>query len=274
MRWRRRKRESIEDLDGELAEYRREDDRALDALQLVRKRLGLGIEDGFERLRRHPSWRDVELRGELGDVRNELVLQSTTVDGMVVLKAYCHDESAFDPPEQDDYRWFQYEIRVDGRIYEVRNYVDDDEASISRREATVQDEDAARIARFLIEHEGVRLVTRLSERTGAYTRIVDLGDGWSLHDTSFLLALRSGPVRAADLRPAMTEDDDVPPDEREIVSSRRRLAAAGLVVDDGEFLALTDEGRRIVDDASGGTHGQWMGLWETLQTLPLPTSDD
>ena len=137
MRWRRRRREPAEDLDRELAELRRYDGAAIDGLRLVRKRLGLGIEDGFERLRQHPSWSDIVLRHELDDRAEEFVLQTATVGGMVVLKEYCHDESAFDPPAEDEYRWFEYEIDVDGRIYEVRNYLDDDEASITRREAKI-----------------------------------------------------------------------------------------------------------------------------------------
>jgi hypothetical protein len=276
--WRRRKR-TPEELDRELDDLRKYDGGLLDALQLVRKRLGLGIDDAFERVRQHASWSDAELRHELDDRQETYVLQTATVDGMVVLKEFCHDESAFDPPQQDDYQWFEYEIDVDGRIYDVRRYVYEDDASITRSEAIVRDGDARRIARFLIEHEGVRRVNRLSWKTRAYTRIVDLGDGWSLDDTGFLLALRNGPVRVRDVRSAMTEDDDIPPHEREIASSRRRLAAAGLVADDGESLALTDQGRRMVDEASvggpGGAYGhEWMRLWEALRTLPLPASDD
>lgn len=271
MSWWRRKRRPAEDLDRELEELRRHDGRALDALQLVRKRLGVGIEDAFERVRQHPSWSDVELRRELGDRRDQLVLQTATVDGMVVLKAYCHDESAFDPPEQDDYRWFQYEIDVDGRTYEARNDVDDDEASISRWEAIVRDEDAARIARFLIEHEGVRRVTRMSKETGAYTRVVALGTGWSGLDAMILLILRDGPTRAGDLRSAVKKVDAVAPDALEVDSSRRRLVAAALVRDDGDALSLTDEGRALVAAAAGEQFwGEWMQLYDALKQRPLP----
>jgi hypothetical protein len=173
----RRKREPAEDLDRELADLRRYDGSALDALRLVRKRLGLGIDDGFARLRQHPSWSDAALRHELDDRRDEYVLQTATLGGMVVLKEYVHDESAFDPPEQDDYEFFEYEIDVDGRVYEARRYCGDDEASVERSEAIVRDEDAERIARFLVEHEGVVRVTRLSRETGAYTRVVEPGPG-------------------------------------------------------------------------------------------------
>jgi len=269
--WRRRKRTSAEHIDRELEELHGRDGRALDALQLVRKRLGVGIEDAFERVRQHPSWSDVELRRELGDRRDQLVLQTATVDGMVVLKAYCHDESAFDPPEQDDYRWFQYEIDVDGRSYEVRNYVDDDEASISRWEAVVRDEDAERIARSLIEHEGVRRVTRLSKKTGAYTRVVALGPGWSGLDATILLIVRDGPTRAGDLRSAVKKVDDVGPDALEVDSSRRRLVAAALVRDDGDALSLTDDGRALVAAAAGEQFwGEWMQLYDALKQRPLP----
>ena len=175
MSWWRRERGPAEDLDRELTELRRDDGSALGALRLVRKRLELGIEDGFERLREHPRWSDVALRHGLDDRHDELVLQTATVDGLVVLKEYVHDESSFDPPGQDDYEYFEYELDVDGRVYEARRYCDDDGASIERSEAIVRDEDAERIARFLVEREGVGRVTRLSRETGAYTRVVEPG---------------------------------------------------------------------------------------------------
>jgi hypothetical protein len=117
--WRRRKRGPTEDLDRELTDLRRDDGSALGALRLVRKRLRVGIEDGFQRLREHPRWSGVALRHGLDDRRDELVLQTATVDGLVVLKEYVHDESAFDPPGQDDYEYFEYELDVDGRVYEL-----------------------------------------------------------------------------------------------------------------------------------------------------------
>lgn len=271
MRWRRRRREPADDLDRELAELRRYDGAALDGLRLVRKRLGLGIADGFERLRQHPSWSDIVLRHELDDRAEEFVLQTATVGGMVVLKEYCHDESAFDPPAEDEYRWFEYEIDVDGRIYEVRNYLDDDEASITRREAIVRDEDAQRIARFLITHEGVRRVTRMSRKTGGYTRIVALGPGWSGLDPLILLVLRNGPVRLRDLRAAVKEVDSVAPDEREVEGSLGRLRGRGLVREDGERLELTDDGRAMLEGAAGDRFwDEWTRLHEALEQLPLP----
>jgi hypothetical protein len=269
--WRRRKRGPIEDLDRELAELRRFDGTALDALRLVRRSLGLGIEDGFERLRRHPAWADVELRLELDDRRDEYVLQTTAVGGMVVLKEYCHDESAFDPPEQDDYEFFEYEIDVDGRVYEVRRYCYEDEASVQRSEAIVRDGDALRIARFLVEHEGVRRVTRLSKRTGAYTRIVALGPGWSGLDALILLVLRDGPVRLRDLGSAVKEVDSVAPDKREVEVSLGRLRGAQLVRDEGDTLTLTDDGRALVTASAGEQFwDEWIRLADALKELPLP----
>jgi hypothetical protein len=271
--WRRRRRTPDQGLDRDLEELRAHEDRALDALRLVRERLGLGIDDAFERVRRHPSWSDVTLRRELDDRQDQLVLQTATVDGLVVLKAYCHDESSFDPPEQDDYRWFQYEVDVDGRVYEVRNYVDDDEASISRWVGGVRDEDAARIARFLIEHEGVRRVTRISTKTGGYTRVVALGPGWSGLDALILLVLRDGPVLLRDLGSTVEKLDSVAPDPQEVESSRTRLGAAGLAHDDGDALRLSDEGRALVGTVAGGQFwGEWLQLEETLRRLPLPES--
>jgi hypothetical protein len=273
--WRRRKRTPAEDIDRQLEDLREHEDKALDAFRLVRKRLGLGIDDAVERVRQHPSWGDVELRHELDDREDELVLQTATVDGMVVLKAYCHDESAFDPPEQDEYRWFQYEIDVDGRIYEVRNYVDDDEASISRREATVRDDDAARIARFLIEHEGVRRVTRYNRRSGIYDHIVALGPGWSGLDPLILLVLRDGPLRPRDLPAAVKEVNAVAPDELEVAASLRRLGGARLVRHDGDRLALDDDGRRLVAAASGDRFwDEWERLNAAVERLPLPDETD
>lgn len=78
---------------------------------------------------------------------------------MVVLKEYCHDESAFHPPEQDKYEFFEYEFELGGRVYDARRYADEDEASV-RRLGPLRAGAAAAIARFLIEREGVRRVNR------------------------------------------------------------------------------------------------------------------
>ncbi|HSC93212.1 MAG TPA: hypothetical protein VLB86_16285 [Gaiellaceae bacterium] len=273
--WRRRKREPADGLDRELRDYREADATALAALRLVQKRLGLGLEDAFARLREHPAWRDASLVHELSDRRVERVVQAASWGGMVVLKEYCHDESAFDPPEQDDYEFFEYELELGGRVYEARRYVDEDEASIRRSEAIVRGADAEAIARFLIEREGVRRVTRLSRRTGAYTRIVALGPGWSGLDALVLLVLRDGPVRLRDLRSTVKAVNSVAPDEREVAASRRRLRGAGLVNDDGDRLELTDESRRLLADAAGDRFwDEWWRLKTELERLPLPEAGD
>lgn len=273
-RWRRRRPEPADDLDEELADYREADATALAAVRLVQKRLGLGLEEAFERLREHPAWGDASLVHELSDRREERVVQTATVGGMVVLKEYCHDESAFDPPEQDEYEFFEYEFELGGRVYEARRYADEDEASVGRL-GHLPAGAATAIARFLIEREGVRRVNRFNLRRGTFDRIVALGPGWSGLDALILLVLRDGAVRSRDLRSAVKAVDDVAPDEREVALSRRRLRGAGLVDDDGDRLELTDEGRRLLADETGDRFwDEWWRLKTELERLPLPVADD
>jgi ribosomal protein S19E (S16A) len=65
--------------------------------------------------------------------------------------------------------------------------------------------------------------------------------------------------------------DSVAPDPLVVASSLRRLRGSGLVEDDGDQLALTDEGRRMLDAAAGGNFwDEWERLRAALERLPLP----
>lgn len=74
--WSRRRRRSASagELDRKLAECREADATALAAVRLVQERLGLGLEEAFERLREHPAWGDARLVHELSDRREERVV--------------------------------------------------------------------------------------------------------------------------------------------------------------------------------------------------------
>jgi hypothetical protein len=271
--WLRHRRRPVVDLDRELTNYR--DAAVLRALRLVRKRLRLGVEEAFDRLREHPAWRDVTLVHELSDRCEERVVQTVVEGDMVVLKEYVHDRSAFDPPEEDDYRFFEYEFELGDRVYEARSYVDEDEATIGRSEGIVRDADAERIAQFLIAREAVRRVTRFDRRTGTYSRIVALGPGWSGLDALILLVLRNGPVRVRDLRSAVKAVNAVAPDKLEIASSLGRLRGRRLVQDDRDQLTLTEAGRRMLAVASGARFWDEYELLRTaVEALPLPDGPD
>lgn len=263
----------MDDLDRELTNYA--DAAVLTALRLVRERLGLGVEEAFDRLREHPAWRDVTLVHELSDRCEERVVQTIAEDDMVVLKEYVHDQSHSDPPEEDDYRFFEYEFELGDRVREARSYLEDDEDMIGPPDAVVRDADAERIARFLIAREGVRRVTRFDRRTGAYSRIVALGPGWSGLDPLILLVLRDGPVRARDLRAAVKVVDAVAPDKLEVAASLGRLRGKGLVQDDRDRLTLTRDGRRMLAEPAGGSFwDEWDRLGTALEALPLEVAPD
>jgi hypothetical protein len=92
-------------------------------------------------------------------------------------KEYVFEPSAFDPPEQDQYEYWVYTFEIEGRDYSVRRYCDTPhEAHILSTVRNADEQalgDAAAIARFLLEEEGVRRVHRYNTRTGTFDRLVD-----------------------------------------------------------------------------------------------------
>jgi len=259
-------------LERELTELEEGDVPAIAALRLVRDRLSLGLDEGFERLRRHPSWSHLVLRHGLDERPEEGVVQVVVDDGLVVFKEYRHDRSAFDPPDQDDYRFFEYEFELEGRVYDGRRYLGEDNATIGRALRRMPRGDATRIARFLIDRDGVRRVDRFSIAFGIYNRIVAIGPGWSDLDPLILLALRDGPLSQRALRSKLKELDAVAPRRRELGGSLRRLRAAHLLGGDDAF-ALTPEAERLLAETSASDGTVWeayMRLDSALRQRPLP----
>jgi hypothetical protein len=95
--------------------------------------------------------------------------------GVNVEKRYVF-EPALGPEDQDQYEYWAYSFDVDGRVYDVRRYCDDaDEATILSDVRNADEQalaDAERIARYLIEHDGVLRVYRYDTRTGVFGRLV------------------------------------------------------------------------------------------------------
>jgi hypothetical protein len=95
----------------------------------------------------------------------------------LVKKEYRFDESSFDPPEQDEYRYWLYTFEVSGRTYFVRRYCDEaDEAHILSNVRNDDEQalaDAGDVARYLVDLEGVRRVNRYNTATGLFNRPVE-----------------------------------------------------------------------------------------------------
>jgi hypothetical protein len=91
-------------------------------------------------------------------------------------KTLHFDPSTSDPPEQDEYEYWMYRFDVDGRIYDVRRYTDfPTEAHFLSTIRNADEQallDAASIARYLVDHEGVSTVNRHNTATGVFDRRV------------------------------------------------------------------------------------------------------
>ncbi len=94
-----------------------------------------------------------------------------------VEKQYVFEPSTFDPPEQDQYEFWAYTFEVDGRRYEVRRYCSfPEEATILSTIRNSDDRalaDAALIARYLVDEEGVETVNRHNTASGLFDRRVE-----------------------------------------------------------------------------------------------------
>jgi len=102
--------------------------------------------------------------------------QWVVVERLTVTKRYVFEPSAFDPPDQDQYEYWIYEFQVEGREYVVRRYADEpDQATIVSNVRNADEQalaDAAEIARYLIDREGVSAVFRYDTKSGGFGRKV------------------------------------------------------------------------------------------------------
>ena len=93
-----------------------------------------------------------------------------------VRRRYVFDPSMFDPPDQDEYAYCIYTFEIEGRVYDVRRYLDDPEEAHILSNVRNADEqalaDARLIARHLVDEEGVRVVHRYNTKTGVFDRRV------------------------------------------------------------------------------------------------------
>ena len=96
---------------------------------------------------------------------------------IIVTKELVFDPSSSDPPEQDEYEYWLYEFRIDSRSYTARRFTDEPQSATIV--STIRDADAeavadaARIARYLIDVEGVKEVFRYEGKTGIYSQRVE-----------------------------------------------------------------------------------------------------
>jgi len=91
-------------------------------------------------------------------------------------KRYHFDPSSSDPPGQDEYEYWIYRFAVDSRTYKVRRYTDfPEEAHILSNIRNADEQalaDAALIAKYLVDQEGVTEVNRYNTATGIFDRRV------------------------------------------------------------------------------------------------------
>jgi len=96
---------------------------------------------------------------------------------LTVTKRHVFEPSAVDPPDHDQYEYWLYEFQVEGREYAVRRYTDEpDQATILSNVGNADEQalaDAADIARYLIDQEGVATVSRYDAKTGVFGRKVE-----------------------------------------------------------------------------------------------------
>jgi hypothetical protein len=93
-----------------------------------------------------------------------------------VTKDYVFEPSLFDPPDQDQYEYWDYTFHFGDRELAFRRYVDDpDEASIAhppRRAEIYDDGELAEAVEYLVREEGVRRVSALISSThGGYVEL-------------------------------------------------------------------------------------------------------
>ena len=113
---------------------------------------------------------------QTGERDERLTWASREIGPVTAEKRYVFEPSAFDPPEQDQYEYWEYDVSVEGRPYYVRRYCNEPEQAtildtIRQTDARAQ-ADAAAIARFLVENEGVHDVYRYNTKTGVFDRRV------------------------------------------------------------------------------------------------------
>ena len=96
---------------------------------------------------------------------------------MKVTKEYVFEPSAFDLPDQDQYKYWLYTFNLSERTYSARRYTDQPERATIldtiRGSDAVAQADARAIARYLMDVERVERVDAYNTHSGSFDWRID-----------------------------------------------------------------------------------------------------